>query len=899
MRTLHITTVLTALLMVFQVQAQTADLSVTQSSNVTRATVGQNVIYTLTASNAGPDTNTQVLVTDELPAEVSVVNLDPACMPDVLNPNLINCGLSLASGATQNLTIEVKVNALPSAGPRVYLSGTHSDGVSTGFFRSWVDSGQFDVIGASPGYMANPHGVFWQDDGGVLIADSGDDLLLTAPVLEDGSIFYAHPLQALGSTVATSNFLVNPHDVIKAPNGTIYVADTEGTRYDVNGMLTADTSGRIIAIDPMTGAQSVVSEGNLMAAPTGLIWDNGVLVVSDDVAGLYQVDPVTGNQTSIAGIGTLQSPKAVTGANGVYYVADFMVGIVKIDTNTLTESVWIANGAGVTNPIDIDIFNGSQLYVLNGGGSRTIERYNLSTGQSIGQLSLAANMSGVQGLAVDTGESYLLNNAAISSNGAVPDDNFLNDNSAMNTPVDNATTVQLLVSENITVSDNVIILPRLSLLVNENISVNDAVQVTPPLQLLVSENITVSDNVIILPSVSLLVSENISVNDAVQVTPPLQLLVSENITVSDNVIILPSVSLLVSENISVNDAVASTAALQVLITEHITVTDAVSQQILGFAPPQIVQVKPVSGLCQTQMSDGDVLPAASTELEISFSVNMEDPAGDNTLVDVTNPNNYRLVSTTDATEILPSNCTDPLAANSIQHAINMRFYDANSKTVVISSPYATGLPQERYKLIACYDGLSSLDGKTLDGNGDGVAGDDYAISFSVKSQNLLNNPNFSEGLASWMGSSAVTADLQDADNALLAGSALLPATSTISQCVNLNGEQSLRFGSSLRAQMATGVSSVGLDYFSDVDCTGSQLDTQMMAKSLTSSWLDTWLDSHVPNTALSVMLRVDETSSTSPLLLDRSYLITAPNVIFSDGFEQADTSNAACRYLSQ
>jgi hypothetical protein len=303
-------------------------------------------------------------------------------------------------------------------------------------------------------------------------------------------------------------------------------------------------------------------------------------------------------------------------------------------------------------------------------------------------------------------------------------------------------------------------------------------------------------------------------------------------------------------------------------------------------------VKPVSGLCQTQLSDGDVLPAASTELEISFSVTMQDPAGDNSLVDVTNPNNYRLVSTTDATEVLPSNCTDPLAANSIQHAITVRFYDVNSKTVVISSPYATGLPQERYKLIACYDGLNSLAGKMLDGNGDGVAGDDYAISFSVKSKNLLNNPNFSEGLLSWMSSATVMADLQDADNALLAGSALLPTTSSISQCVELNGASDMRFGTSLKSDLANGDSNLRVEYFDATQCSGNLLGSKQSVKNADNTgWKDVLLDSTVPVNAVSAQITVEGNASQSPILMDRSYFIKTSNTIYSNGFEEGNGAN--------
>jgi uncharacterized repeat protein (TIGR01451 family) len=94
-----------------------ADLSVTKTSAPNPVVAGTNLIYTITASNAGPSTATNVVVKDTLPAQVSVVSATPsvgACSGGIpgnpAQPLICTLG-SLNSSGAATITVIVKVAA--------------------------------------------------------------------------------------------------------------------------------------------------------------------------------------------------------------------------------------------------------------------------------------------------------------------------------------------------------------------------------------------------------------------------------------------------------------------------------------------------------------------------------------------------------------------------------------------------------------------------------------------------------------------------------------------------------------------------------------------------------------------------------------------------------------------
>jgi uncharacterized repeat protein (TIGR01451 family) len=91
-------------------RAQAADLSIVKTSTPATPVLGQPLTYTLTVSNAGPDTAEQVTVTDVLPAGLTFDSASAPCSYENAN-RTVACSLgSLSNGAQRSVDIEVISN---------------------------------------------------------------------------------------------------------------------------------------------------------------------------------------------------------------------------------------------------------------------------------------------------------------------------------------------------------------------------------------------------------------------------------------------------------------------------------------------------------------------------------------------------------------------------------------------------------------------------------------------------------------------------------------------------------------------------------------------------------------------------------------------------------------------
>ncbi len=82
-----------------------ADITLTKTASPSSVTVGNNITYTLTALNHGPDTATNVMVSDTLPSNVTLVSVTPS-QGHCTGTTAISCNLgSINSGATGTITI--------------------------------------------------------------------------------------------------------------------------------------------------------------------------------------------------------------------------------------------------------------------------------------------------------------------------------------------------------------------------------------------------------------------------------------------------------------------------------------------------------------------------------------------------------------------------------------------------------------------------------------------------------------------------------------------------------------------------------------------------------------------------------------------------------------------------
>jgi uncharacterized repeat protein (TIGR01451 family) len=85
-----------------------ADIALTKTASSGTVTVGSNLTFTITAHNAGPSNATGVLVTDPLPAGLTLVSATPTTGTYVSGTGVWTIG-PLASGASTTLTVVVAV----------------------------------------------------------------------------------------------------------------------------------------------------------------------------------------------------------------------------------------------------------------------------------------------------------------------------------------------------------------------------------------------------------------------------------------------------------------------------------------------------------------------------------------------------------------------------------------------------------------------------------------------------------------------------------------------------------------------------------------------------------------------------------------------------------------------
>ena len=90
-----------------------ADLSITKTDSADPVNAGDNLSYTVTVTNNGPDPATNVVVTDTLPAGVTFV-LTSGCAESP-GGGVPNCSLgTIANGTSKQYSIMVTVNAATS-----------------------------------------------------------------------------------------------------------------------------------------------------------------------------------------------------------------------------------------------------------------------------------------------------------------------------------------------------------------------------------------------------------------------------------------------------------------------------------------------------------------------------------------------------------------------------------------------------------------------------------------------------------------------------------------------------------------------------------------------------------------------------------------------------------------
>ena len=149
-------------------------------------------------------------------------------------------------------------------------------------------------------------------------------------------------------------------------------------------------------------------------------------------------------------------------------------------------------------------------------------------------------------------------------------------------------------------------------------------------------------------------------------------------------------------------------------------------------PPRVVLVNTVADTGDGVLAEGEATSAAITELLVYFSEHVLNPVGDTNPDDVTNPANYLLLDD-NGNGFQTVDCAGGVAGNDVQIAVDAVTYTSGGQPEVSLTVNGVGaLDAGSYRLLVC--GTTSIkdwSGNTLDGDGNGTGGDDFARTFSV------------------------------------------------------------------------------------------------------------------------------------------------------------------------
>ncbi len=327
---------------------------------------------------------------------------------------------------------------------------------------------------------------------------------------------------------------------------------------------------------------------------------------------------------------------------------------------------------------------------------------------------------------------------------------------------------------------------------------------------------------------------------------------------------------------------------------------------ISTAPATVVLVATVADTGDGQLEAGEVTMVPITQLYVDFSRPISDPSGDVAPVDVTNPESWRLIGAGDDGAVATTGCSAVDPAD-VSFAFDHVDYAATPRRANLWIGGSASLPAGRYRLIGCAAGLhDELDG-ALDGDSNGLGGDDFLFDFSVQLTNRLRNPNFDADLANWIQISQpgdeILHDDQDAENLATSGSARILTTVggaeahfALAQCLMVE-EPNVQVVALTRVESPGPVHpivSARAAFFAGSACTESPLGTleDSLSADTAGEWLTLAAVGKAPETASSVLVSFATISQGAEEFEARFDILYFGKraVIFAEGFESGDTS---------
>lgn len=200
------------------------------------------------------------------------------------------------------------------------------------------------------------------------------DILVTDS--EAGAVIRVNPITGAQTVVSSGTYLISPAGIAIGPTGHLYVAQNAAVLGDLRA---------IIRIDPATGAQTIVSSGGILESLRSVAIDGAgrVLVAQGDSAvnGIIHVDPGTGAQSLVSSGGMFVDPTglAIESSGQLVVVDQEASALIRVDPITGAQAQ-VTSGGNFGMPIGIALEPGGQAAITNEPG-RALVRTDLATGQ--------------------------------------------------------------------------------------------------------------------------------------------------------------------------------------------------------------------------------------------------------------------------------------------------------------------------------------------------------------------------------------------------------------------------------------------------------------------------------------------------------------------------------------
>ncbi|MEO7793829.1 MAG: beta-propeller fold lactonase family protein [Thermoanaerobaculia bacterium] len=332
--------------------------------------------------------------------------------------------------------------------------------------------------------------------------------------------------------------------------------------------------------------------------------------------------------------------------------------------------------------------------------------------------------------------------------------------------------------------------------------------------------------------------------------------------------------------------------------------------IVEAAPPSVVAIETVADTDDGLLTADEETVTPITQIVVSFSEPVADPAGDSDPDDVTNPANFQLIRPGGDGVFQTASCV-ALVGDDIKTLPASVDYLVASRTAIAQYDSVISLQASSYRLLVCGStSILDLAGNALDGDVNGTGGDDRVVPFKVLSGDLLHNPNFDSSISSWTTLPAtpgvVRFDSEDSDGWVVSGSALMEFVSGtptygLSQCVQVVDTSNYTFGGRVitESPSASAPQAFGqVQYYGSTNCTTSVLGTEVLgpvvAGDTGAAWVALTEAPHTPpagaRSAYVSYLAVAGTAPSFATRFDTLFFRVEIGGLFADGFESGDSS---------